>query len=323
MPTLNELSEREVLALAITSEEEDSRIYDTFAEQCRESFPASTKFFEGMADEERGHRADLYALYRQRFGDNLPAIRRDDVRGFLRRKPVWLSKHLPLERMRQEVALMEMETTKFYERAAQQTTDVSVRELFVHLAEVERGHEKRAAEIEEQQLGVEQRSEEALVQHRLFVLQYVQPGLTGLIDGSVSTLAPLFAAAFATHSNKDTFLVGLAASLGAGISMGISEAMADDGIISGRGSPWGRGVVCGLMTTVGGLGHTLPYLVPDAWPNAFWLATALAGVVVAIELVAIAWVRTRYMDTPFFRSVMQVIVGGALVLAAGAIIGAS
>jgi rubrerythrin len=323
MPTLNELSEREVLALAITSEEEDSRIYDTFAEQCRTSYPASTKFFEEMAGEERGHRADLYALYRQRFGEHLPAIRRDDVRGFLRRKPVWLSKRLPLERMRQEVALMEMETTRFYERAAEQTTDVSLRELFVHLAEIERGHEKRAAEIQEAQLGTEQRSEEAMVQHRLFVLQYVQPGLTGLIDGSVSTLAPLFAAAFATHSNKDTFLIGLAASLGAGISMGISEAMADDGIISGRGSPWLRGVVCGLMTTVGGLGHTLPYLIPDAWHNAFLLATVLAGIVVAVELVAIAWVRTRYMDTPFFRSVMQVIVGGALVLAAGAIIGSS
>jgi erythrin-vacuolar iron transport family protein len=323
MPTLNELSEREVLALAITSEEEDSRIYDTFAEQCRENFPSSTKFFEGMAGEERAHRTSLYNLYRQRFGENLPAIRRDDVRGFLRRKPVWLSKHLPLDRMRQEVAIMEMETTRFYERAATQSTDVSIRELFVTLAEIERGHEKRAAEIKEEQLGGPQRDEEALVQHRLFVLQYVQPGLTGLIDGSVSTLAPLFAAAFATHSNKDTFLVGLAASLGAGISMGISEAMADDGLISGRGSPWGRGVICGLMTTVGGLGHTLPYLVPDAWANAFWIATALAGIVVAIELVAIAWVRTRYMDTPFFRSVMQVIVGGALVLAAGAIIGAS
>lgn len=323
MPTLNELSAREILALAITSEEEDSRIYDTFAEQCRENFPASEKFFTEMAAEEREHRDSLYALYRERFGDKLPAIRREDVRGFLKRKPVWLTKRLPLERMRQEVAVMEAETTKFYLHAAERSTDLAVRALFVRLAETERGHEKRAAEIEQEQLGPKQRDEEKLVQHRLFVLQYVQPGLTGLIDGSVSTLAPLFAAAFATHSNKDTFLVGLAASLGAGISMGISEAMADDGIISGRGSPWLRGVVCGLMTTVGGLGHTIPYLVPDAWPNAFWVATFLAGLVVAVELVVIAWVRTRYMETPFFRSVMQVIVGGALVLAAGAIIGSS
>lgn len=323
MPTLNELSEREVLALAITSEEEDARIYQTFADRCRETFPGSTRVFEEMADEERAHRADLYALYRGRFGEHLPAIRRDDVRGFLRRKPVWLTKRLPLERMRQEVAVMEMETARFYERAAEQTTDVAVRELFVRLAEVERGHEKKAAALEETHLGAGARSEEALVQHRLFVLQYVQPGLTGLIDGSVSTLAPLFAAAFATHSNKDTFLVGLAASIGAGISMGISEAMADDGKISGRGSPWLRGTVCGLMTTLGGVGHTLPYLIPSSWPNGFALATALAGVVVAVELVAIAWVRTRYMETPFFRSVIQVIVGGALVLAAGAIIGSS
>ena len=323
MPTLNELSEREVLALAITSEEEDSRIYDTFADQCRENFPASERLFAEMAAEERGHRDSLYSLYRERFGEKLPAIRREDVRGFLKRKPIWLSKRLPLDRMRQEVAVMELETTRFYERAAAQATDLAVRQLFTHLAEVERGHERKAVEIEKRQEEGAERDEEKLAQHRLFVLQYVQPGLTGLIDGSVSTLAPLFAAAFATHSNKDTFLVGLAASLGAGISMGISEAMADDGIISGRGSPWLRGVVCGLMTTVGGLGHTIPYLVPDAWANAFWLATALAGVVVAIELVAIAWVRTRYMETPFFRSVMQVIVGGALVLAAGAIIGSS
>lgn len=323
MPTLNELSEREVLALAITSEEEDARIYQTFADQSRENFPASARMFEDMAEEERGHRNDLYNLYRARFGEHLPAIRRDDVRGFFRRKPVWLSRHLPLERMRQEVAVMEMETMNFYERAAAQTTDVSMRALFVHLAEVERGHEKKAAELETEHLGAGHRDEETLVQHRLFVLQYVQPGLTGLIDGSVSTLAPLFAAAFATQSNHDALLVGLAASIGAGISMGISEAMADDGKISGRGSPWLRGLVCGLMTTAGGLGHTLPYLIPDSWHNAFLLATVLAGIVVAVELVAIAWVRTRYMETPFFRSVVQVVVGGVLVLAAGAIIGSS
>ncbi len=323
MPTLNELTEREILALAITSEEEDSRIYQTFAEQTREHFPASTRIFEDMAAEERGHRDSLYELFRSRFGEHLPAIRRDDVRGFLRRKPIWLSRRLPLERMRQEVAVMEMEAARFYERAAAQSADVAVRALLTQLAEVERGHEKKAAELDEEHLGGGRRDEETLVQHRLFVLQYVQPGLTGLIDGSVSTLAPLFAAAFATHSNRDTFLVGLAASLGAGISMGISEAMADDGKISGRGSPWLRGVVCGLMTTVGGLGHTLPYLIPGSWDNAFAIATGLAGIVVAFELVAIAWVRTRYMETPFFRSVIQVIVGGALVLAAGAIIGSS
>jgi erythrin-vacuolar iron transport family protein len=323
MPTLNELTEREVLALAITSEEEDSRIYQEFADKCSENFPSSTKMFVDMAEEERTHRDRLYHLYQQKFGEHLPPIRRENVSGFLKRRPVWLTKHLTLDRMRQEVAIMELETYKFYLRAAEQTTDLSARELFVKLSEIEKGHEKRAAELEDEHLGGEKRTEEELVQHRLFVLQYVQPGLTGLIDGSVSTLAPLFAAAFATQSNKDTFLVGLAASLGAGISMGISEAMADDGKISGRGSPWLRGVVCGLMTTLGGLGHTLPYLIPDTMQNGFVIATSIAGVVVAVELFVIAWVRTRYMDTPFFRSVVQVILGGALVLAAGAIIGSA
>lgn len=218
---------------------------------------------------------------------------------------------------------MEMETVKFYTKAAEQCVDVSARQLFVHLAEVEMSHEKRAAELQEEHLGGEKMDEEKMVQHRLFVLQYVQPGLTGLIDGSVSTLAPLFAAAFATQSNKDALLVGLAASIGAGISMGISEAMADDGKISGRGSPWGRGFVCGLMTTLGGVGHTLPYLIPDSWENAFLLATAIAAVIVAIELLAIAWVRTKYMETPFLSSVFQVIVGGALVLGVGALIGSA
>jgi len=318
-----DLTEREVLAVAISSEEEDSRIYMTFAEDLAERYPESAKIFEEMAEEETGHRHMLLEMYEQRFGKHLPPIRRDNVRGFLKRRPIWLTKHLTPERMREETAIMEVEAANFYERAAQQTTDVALRELFVHLAEIERGHEKKAEELQETHLTSGKRDEEKATQHRLFVLQYVQPGLTGLIDGSVSTLAPLFAAAFATHSNHATFLVGLAASLGAGISMGISEAMADDGIISGRGSPWLRGAVCGLMTTVGGLGHTLPYLIPSSLPNAFAIATAIAGVVVAIELFVIAWVRTRYMETPFLRSVVQVIIGGALVLATGILIGAS
>jgi erythrin-vacuolar iron transport family protein len=323
MPTLSELSQREVLALAITSEEEDSRIYQTFADKCHENYPSSTKIFEEMAEEERGHRDTLYHVYKERFGEHLPPIRRDDVSGFMKRRPVWLTKHLSLDRMRQEVAVMEMETNKFYLRAAEEAQDVSVRELFVKLAEVEKGHEKRAAELVDEHLGGSKKSEEELVQHRLFVLQYVQPGLTGLIDGSVSTLAPLFAAAFATQSNHETFLVGLAASLGAGISMGISESMADDGKISGRGSPWLRGVVCGLMTTMGGIFHTIPYLIPDSLANAFLIATSIAGMIVATELVVIAQIRTRYMDTPFFSSVIQVIIGGALVLAAGILIGSA
>lgn len=321
--SIDELTEREVLALAIASEEEDSRIYQAFAEACGEQFAASATMFEAMAKEERAHRAALYELYRQRFGEHLPPVRREDVRGFINRRPVWWTKNLTPDRMREEAAVMEMQAANFYDKAAAQSRDTRVRELFVHLAEVERGHRKRADQLAEEHLTEAARGEEDAARHRQFVLTYVQPGLAGLIDGSVSTLAPLFAAAFATHSNKETFLVGLAASVGAGISMGITEAMSDDGIISGRGSPWLRGLVCGLMTAIGGLGHTLPYLVPDSWPNAFYLATIIAAVIVAVELIVIAWVRTKYMDTPFLRSVFQVVVGGALVLLAGIFIGSA
>lgn len=320
---LADLTEREVLALAIANEEEDSRIYQTFAEACGETYAASRQIFEEMAADERGHRQGLYELYRERFGEHLPPIRREDVRDFLSRRPMWWTKIASPEQMRDEAAGMEHSAAKFYDKAASQTLDTRVRELFLHLAEVERGHQKSAENIVEETLTADARTEEDAARHRQFVLTYVQPGLAGLIDGSVSTLAPLFAAAFATHNNWDTFLVGLAASVGAGISMGITEAMSDDGIISGRGAPWLRGVVCGVMTTVGGLGHTLPYLVPSSWPNAFFIATAIASVLVAVELVVIAWVRTKYMDTPFLRSMFQVVVGGVLVLLAGIIIGSS
>jgi rubrerythrin len=218
---------------------------------------------------------------------------------------------------------MERKAANFYEKSASQTTDVSLRQLFTHLAEVERGHERRAEEITEAHLTRDTKAVEESARRRAFVLQYVQPGLAGLIDGSVSTLAPLFAAAFATHHNWETFLVGLAASVGAGISMGFTEALSDDGVITGRGSPVLRGIVCGVMTTVGGIGHTLPYLVPDSWPNAFYLATTIATFVVAVELLAIAWIRTRYMDTPFLRAMFQVVVGGVLVLLAGILIGSA
>ncbi|MGL4241848.1 MAG: iron exporter MbfA [Beijerinckiaceae bacterium] len=323
MRALAELTEREVLALAIANEEEDSRIYASFAETCAVDFPASAKVFEDMAEEERGHRASLFSLYRERFGERLPPISREDVRGFMKRRRLWWEKDVSAAKLRAEAALMEQQAAHFYETAATQTQDTRVRELFVHLAEVERGHEKKAEALEAEHLTDEAQGVEAAANHRRFVLTYVQPGLAGLIDGSVSTLAPLFAAAFATKNNYETFLIGLAASVGAGISMGITEAMSDDGKISGRGSPWIRGTVCGVMTAVGGIGHTLPYLIPNSWPNAFWLATTIAAIIVAVELVAIAWVRTRYMETPFMRSIMQVVVGGALVLAVGILIGSS
>ncbi|HEX2509152.1 MAG TPA: ferritin family protein [Microvirga sp.] len=323
MKALSELTEREVVALAIANEEEDSRIYQSFADRLRPDFAASAGIFDAMAEEERSHRNSLYELYRGKFGEHLPPIRREDVRGFLKRRAIWWSPGLDLGKMRREAELMELQAANFYDRAAMQTADVSVRALFTRLAEVERGHEKKAGELHEAHLTADAEAQEAHAEHRLFVLQYVQPGLAGLIDGSVSTLAPLFAAAFATHNNWETFLVGMAASVGAGISMGLTEALSDDGLITGRGSPWLRGLVCGVMTAIGGIGHTLPYLVPDTWPNAFYLATTIAALVVAVELVAISWIRTRYMDTPFLRAAFQVIVGGVLVLLAGIFIGSA
>ncbi|GEO15522.1 iron exporter MbfA [Microvirga aerophila] len=323
MKALSELTEREVVALAIANEEEDSRIYQAFADRLRANFPSSADIFDDMAGEERDHRNSLYAFYRSRFGEHLPPIRREDVRGFFKRRAVWWNPHLDLDKMRREAELMELQAASFYEQAAQATLDVGVRELFMKLAEVERGHERKASELHDVHLTEDAEAAEEETRRRLFVLQYVQPGLAGLIDGSVSTLAPLFAAAFATHSNKETFLVGLAASVGAGISMGLTEALSDDGRITGRGSPWLRGLICGLMTAAGGIGHTLPYLVPDSWPNAFWLATSIAAVVVAVELVAISWIRTKYMDTPFLSATYQVVVGGVLVLLAGIFIGSA
>jgi len=319
----SELTEREVLAVAIASEEEDSRIYMTFAEDLRERYPDSAKLFEEMADEERGHRHRLLEMYEQRFGAHLPPIRREDVKGFLRRRPIWLTKNLSLDTIRKEVETMELEAERFYAKAAERADDVGVRRLLGDLAEEEKGHENLAVRLTGQILKPDVREAEDRTRRRMFVLQYVQPGLAGLMDGSVSTLAPLFAAAFATHHNWQTFVVGLAASIGAGISMAFAEALSDDGSLAGRGSPWIRGVATGAMTTVGGLGHTLPYLVPDSWPNAFWIATSIAGVVVFFELWAIAFIRSHYMDTPFLQAVFQVVLGGVIVLGIGILIGAS
>jgi rubrerythrin len=262
-------------------------------------------------------------MYEQRFGPNLPPIRRANVKGFLRRRPIWLTRNLSLDAIRKEAETMEFEAERFYAKAAEQTRDVGVRKLLGDLAELEKGHENIAAKLTDKILSPDVRAEEDRARKRVFVLQYVQPGLAGLMDGSVSTLAPLFAAAFATHNNWQTFLVGLAASIGAGISMGFAEALSDDGSLTGRGSPWLRGATCGVMTALGGLGHTLPYLVPDSWANAFWIATAMAGVVVFFELWAIAYIRARYMDTPFLQAVFQIVLGGAIVLAVGILIGAA
>jgi rubrerythrin len=314
-----ELTEQEILALAITNEEEDSRIYRGFAEGLRETYPASAKLFEEMAEEEVRHRTMLFDLYRQKFGEYLPLIRRQDVRGFLsQRRPLWLMRPLGIDEVRKYAAEMEYETARFYRKAAESARDASVRELLVGLAEAEDKHESFAEQLGEKLLTKRARAEEDETARRMFVLQYVQPGLAGLMDGSVSTLAPLFAAAFATHHTWETFVVGLAASVGAGISMGFAEALSDDGSLTGRGAPLIRGVVCGVMTAIGGLGHTLPYLIPT-----FWIATGVSIAVVVAELITISWIRWRFMDTPFLAAAFQVIVGGTLVFIAGILIGSS
>jgi erythrin-vacuolar iron transport family protein len=313
-----DLTEQEILALAITNEEEDSRIYRGFAEGLRAQYAASAKVFEEMADEEVRHRSMLFDLYRSKFGEYLPLIRRQDVKGFIQKKPLWLTQPLNLDEVRKFAENMEFEAARFYRKAAETTRDASVRQLLVDLAEIEAEHESLAHKLEQKILTPDARAEEDETARRVFLLQYVQPGLAGLMDGSVSTLAPLFAAAFATHSTWETFLVGMAASVGAGISMGFAEAASDDGSLTGRGTPWLRGTVCGIMTTIGGVGHTLPYLIPD-----FWTATILAVMVVAVELAAISYIRYRYMDTPFLSAAFQVVVGGVLVFLAGILIGSS
>jgi erythrin-vacuolar iron transport family protein len=318
MKRFAELSQQEILALAISNEEEDHRIYRGFAEGLRAEYPASAKVFDEMANEEVQHRSMLIDLYRSKFGEYLPLIRRQDVRGFIHHKPLWLARPLGLEQVRKYAENMEYETARFYRRAAQVAHDASIRELLDELAEAEEEHEGLAHKLGETILTNSTRAKEDETARRMFVLQYVQPGLAGLMDGSVSTLAPLFAAAFATHNTWATFLVGIAASVGAGISMGFAEALSDDGSLTGRGAPVLRGGVCGTMTAIGGLGHTLPYLIPD-----FWIATAIAVIVVAVELAVISYIRFRFMDTPFWSAAFQIVVGGVLVFFSGILIGSS
>ena len=317
MKRFADLSEREVLALAISNEDEDNRIYRSFADGLRESYPDTAKMYDKMAEEEIEHHDMLLDLYRKKFGDFLPLIRRQDVKGFVERRPIWLNRPLGIDAVRNFAEAMEFETARFYRRAAESTQDEKTRELLTRLAAAEDKHEQLAQELGEHITPAARDAEEQTAR-RMYMLQYVQPGLAGLMDGSVSTLAPLFAAAFATRDTWSTFLVGLAASIGAGISMAFAEALSDDGSLTGRGAPVVRGLVCGGMTTLGGLGHALPYLIPR-----FYVATAIAFGVVAVELAAISWIRMRYMDTPFLQAAFQVVVGGVLVFVAGILIGSS
>ncbi len=310
------LSEQEMLALAISSEEDDGRIYRAYAEGLRDTFPDSAKVFEGMADEEDTHRAVLIEQHRARFGDRIPLIRREHVRGYFTRRPDWLVRPLGIEHVRAQAEEMEAQAHRFYLAAAQRTEDASTRKLLGDLAAAEKSHQSLAHRLEAEHVPDDVQESENAGERKQFILTYVQPGLAGLMDGSVSTLAPIFAAAFATGDTWQTFLVGLSASVGAGISMGFTEAAHDDGKLSGRGSPIKRGLASGIMTALGGLGHTLPYLIPN-----FWTATVIAALIVFVELWAIAFIQNRYMQTPFLRAALQVVLGGSLVLAAGVLIG--
>jgi erythrin-vacuolar iron transport family protein len=318
MKNFKDLSEREILALAIFLEEEDERVYADFFEGLRHDYSASSAVFDSMRKEETEHRRRLIELYQHKFGEHIPLIRRQDVKGFVQRKPVWLLRPLGLDVVRKQASAMEVETRRFYERAAALAKDASIRQLLDDLAQQERLHEDRAQELTDENLHPDAKADEDKARRRLFVLQIVQPGLAGLMDGSVSTLAPVFAAALATMNSWDAFLVGMAASVGAGISMGFAEALSDDGSLTGRGHPWVRGLICGAMTTLGGIGHTLPFLVKD-----FQFALWTAILVVLLELGVITWVRHRFMDTPVFSAATQVGFGGALVFIAGILIGKS
>ena len=316
MKTFDALTEREILALAISSEEEDGRIYADFAEGLREDHPETSKVFADMAVEEGEHRRMLIDLHVARFGDHIPLVRREDVRGFVRRKTLWQLRPHGVEAVRRQARQMEQDAARFYQHAATRTRDASIRRLLGDLAEAELKHERTAGDIEARRLPGDVRAREDGDASRRFILQIVQPGLVGLMDGSVSTLAPVFAAAFGTHSTWNAFQVGMAASLGAGISMGFAEALADDGKLSGRGTPYLRGLVCGLMTIAGGIGHTLPYLIAN-----FTTATVVAAVVVVFELLAIAFIQWRYMETAPVSAAAKVMLGGGLVLATGILIG--
>jgi rubrerythrin len=314
--SFSHLDEREILALAIVLEEEDGRIYGEFAERMRKSYPNTASVLSTMQEEEAQHRRRLTEIYRSRFGDYIPLLRRQDVKGFINRKPIWLNRVLTVSQVRSEIGSMEQEAKRFYELAAQKSATAPIRQLLTDLAEQESGHVHLADELDKQQVASGARKEEDEAAKRTFVLQIVQPGLAGLMDGSVSTLAPLFASAFSTRNSWDAFLVGIASSIGAGISMGFAEALSDDGALSGRGQPWLRGTVCGLMTTLGGLGHTLPFLIPG-----FYTATIVAVSVVSVELAVISWIRHHFMDTPLMAAIFQVVLGGILVFLAGIIIG--
>jgi erythrin-vacuolar iron transport family protein len=318
MKTFSDLTEQEIIALAISSEDDDARAYAGFAHALMADYPASAKVFVEMAEEEHEHRRWLTDLYQKKFGDFIPLIRRADVNGFVKHAPAWTLNTQGIDAMRRRAELIELENYRFYTKAAASSNDPLVKKLLSDLAAAEKGHESLASKLGLEHVTTDAKIDESDTQRRMFVLEVVQPGLVGLMDGSVSTLAPIFAAAFATGSTWQTFLVGVAASVGAGISMGLAEGLSDDGKLSGRGRPLIRGLASGFMTAIGGIGHTLPFLIPQ-----FHTALVLAVIVVLIELAAITWIRNKYMDTPIVKAALQIAVGGLLVFLTGILIGSA
>ena len=318
MKTFSDLNEQEIIALAISSEDDDARSYAGFAHALMTDYPASAKVFVEMAEEEHEHRRWLTDLYQKKFGDFIPLIRRADVNGFVKHAPAWTLNTQGIDAMRRRAELIELENYRFYTQAAASSSDAQVKKLLSDLAAAEKGHESLASKLGLEHVTTDAKIDEGDTERRMFLLEVVQPGLVGLMDGSVSTLAPIFAAAFATGSTWQTFLVGVAASVGAGISMGLAEGLSDDGKLSGRGRPLIRGLASGLMTAVGGIGHTLPFLIPQ-----FHTALVLAVIVVLIELSVITWIRNKYMDTPIVKAALQIAVGGLLVFLTGILIGSA
>ena len=318
MKTFSDLTEQEIIALAISSEDDDARAYAGFAHALMADYPASAKVFVEMAEEEHEHRRWLTDLYQKKFGDFIPLIRRADVNGFVKHAPAWTLNSQGINAMRKRAELIELENYRFYTQAAVSSTDAQVKKLLTDLAAAEKGHESLASKLGLEHLTADAKIDESNTERRMFLLEVVQPGLVGLMDGSVSTLAPIFAAAFATGNTWQTFLVGVAASVGAGISMGLAEGLSDDGKLSGRGRPLVRGLASGLMTAVGGIGHTLPFLIPQ-----FHTAFVLAVIIVVLELAAITWIRNKYMDTPIVKAALQIAVGGLLVFLTGILIGSA
>lgn len=322
--SLQSLNPAELAALAINMEQEEARLYQEYARRFRRQGRMHLAAeMESLRQEEREHEQRLSDAFLAEFADQteVPLLRRGDVAGFGELPPLPKEEQFTPDVAVARIAFSEGIAERFYRHAAENSgRHDRLRALFAELAEVEAVHQSTegrvlaAARLDDGEKPAELKHTD----HERFVLQVVQPGLVGLMDGSVSTLAPLFAAAFATHKSWDAFLVGTAAAVGAGISMGFAEGMSDDGALTGRGHPWMRGSITGAMTLLGGIFHALPYLIPN-----FWTATTIAAIVVAIELFAIAYIRNRYMDTPFWRSIVQIVVGGGIVFAAGILIGSA